>query len=327
MTRVYYAQNYHLVEIHSTQTFYLNNSTRDALGTGDNKTYLKVELPPLTKEWYFSFSAVQAERGQSLNLFGQLADLLDQTGITGLLVNAVTVPEGDIRCNVYLTDHSNAMSFARDDGYNHWTSGTRKNYTEGVVKITDILNPVVYLCFENPNSWDGMTISVEVTALVADKTEQEQAVEDLANAVGDLITQVQQNKAEKTAAQKQVDAWNNCKNTGKVLFEAGDYVNAMDYTQKALEMRKHPELYFNLGLIQWTNGQSGETTASYLNGLNLIYDLPTKEEAMQTLNTAISDIDATAKRVQGFMMPEVPHKLLTMKLTEVQGIMNWKRKQ
>lgn len=30
------AQNYHLVEIHITQTVYLNNSTRDALGTGDN---------------------------------------------------------------------------------------------------------------------------------------------------------------------------------------------------------------------------------------------------------------------------------------------------
>lgn len=320
------AQDFELVEIHGNQQFYLNNATRDAIGTGDNEVYLKVDLPPLTKEWYYSFNAIQAKRGASLGLIGQLTNAFDKTGIASLAIESITVPEGDARCDVYLTDHVNAMAFERDEAFQYWTSGTRENYSQGVAKITDVTQGSVYLCFSNPNTWDGVTISVEVVALVADKTEEEQAVEDVVTGVIDLIGAISDHKADKEENKRKEQEWRNTWQTAQLLFDAGQTKEADTYTRKALNMGLHPGLYFDLGLIQWVMDSGSTSTASYLSGLNMIYELQTKEEAIETLASAIGRIDRAMEQFPDRKVPEVANKLLTSKLEEVGNISSWKQR-
>jgi tetratricopeptide (TPR) repeat protein len=289
------AQNYSIQKIHDVQKFHLNGTTRSDFGFGDNRTYLAAELPANTKEWYYSFSAVQHDKNQTLNLFPQLANLFDKTGTASLVMESIIVPEGNIRANHIITDFENAMAFNKEQAYRYWSSSSRENYTQGIVKVTAITTGTVYICVQNPNALDGMTLRLEVTALVGDKSEQEQAWEDVGEAFGDLITGIKENKQAKEEAKKRENEWMNYWNTGWVLFENKEYDQSIIYTQKAQEMSNHPGLCFNIGIAKWANG-STDCLTDYLEGLNMLYDFDTKEQAIEVLEGALKEfIDSEEK--------------------------------
>lgn len=319
---------YALKEIQETQSFYLNNSTRGILGTGDNRTYFAISLPANTVEWYYSFSATKNNAGESLNLFSQLFHLIDKSGISSTVFNAVAVPEGNVRCNIYVTDEANAIAFDHQQSFNHYPSAARMDYSQGLVRITDVLQNPLYLCFENPNDWEGITIRVEITALIDTlKSEVPQSdAEKIVESLGNVIQAIQENKKEKQDQRKLVDEGQNYWNTGWVLYKSGDFQGAIKYNKKALETIKHPALYFNLGIAQWSMGNDTSSLKSYLNGLNLIYSLNSKEEAIKALESGIEDIQEGTKKYHFYEDLPPAYELLKLKLIEIEGIDKWKKK-
>jgi tetratricopeptide (TPR) repeat protein len=326
VTTTLQAQNYSIQKIHDQQQFYLNSTTRTDFGLGDNKTYLAIELPLNTKEWYYSFTAVQNESNQTLNLFSQLANLYDKTGALSLLMESIVVPEGNIRANILLTDYDNAMAFNNGKAYRYWPSYSRENYTEGVVKVTTIRSGTVYLCFRNPNALDGVTISVEVSALVGDKSEQEQAWDDLGEAFGDLIEEIQESKEAKQKSKKKENEWLNYWSTGWILYENEQFDQSIIYTQKAIDIANHPGLCFNMGIAKWAK-DSTDCLPDYLEGLNMLYDLETKEQAITVLESALKDFRDSEERFDGFKRHNSSYLLLEAKLNEISRIKSWRRKE
>ena len=319
---------YQLTEIHSTQSFYLNNSTRGTLGTGDHRSYLPINLPSKTVEWYYSFTANQVSAETHMELYGQLIQLLEPSGISSALFEAVTVPEGNARCNIYLMDQANAMAFDGLQPFNYWPSATRNNYSQGVVKVSDVIQSGIYLCFENPASWEGVTINVEVVALVDTSTTPppKSDTEKLVESLSQVAEAIEQNKKQKQAQRQKVDEVSNYWNTGWVLYEAGDFSNSIKYTKKALAASSHPGLYFNLGLAQWCQGEKDSSLTAYLQGLNHIYALEEKEQAVQVLQSGVEDIINGRDKHNFFTETPPALQLLSLKLKEVQAVEKWKKR-
>ncbi|GGH76971.1 hypothetical protein [Phaeocystidibacter marisrubri] len=329
-----YAQdNLEIVKVQQTQSFYLNNSTRAAIGTGDNRTYLALSLPENTIEWYYAFRAVKESSSESLNLFSQLIEALEPSGISSSLFNSMTVPEGNVRCNIYVTDESNAIQFSKHLASSHWTTGTRENYSQGIVRINDPIQPTLYLCFENPNVWEGLTLYVEVTALVKKNNESEEGniqpeetaneVDAIAEGVSGLIDAFQSYRTERRENAEARETAQNYSNASWVFYEAGDFSTSIEYVQKALELVDHPELHFNQGLSQWCAGLRKESTESYLAGINLINDLDSKEDALEVLQNAIDNI-AKGRQEYHFFSEDPPAlKLLQLKFNSVFELRRW----
>jgi tetratricopeptide (TPR) repeat protein len=320
------AQTYEVKELLKTQTFHLNSTSRTSLGSGDNRTYLAIELPPNTKEWYYSFSATKADNSPALNLFKQLADLFDPSGMTSITTEAILVPEGDVRANLRLADFDNAMKFNKGEQYQYFPSASRENYTQGVVKVGYGNNETVYLCLENPNALESMTLSIEVSALVGDKSEQQQALEDLGESIDDFFATLKENKQAKVDAKKKENEWKNYWNTGWILFENKQYDQSIIYTQKAKDIANHPGLCFNMGIAKWAK-DSTDCLPDYLEGLNLLFDLQSKEEALSTLQGALNDFTESETKIEGFQRHIPSYLLLEAKIKEIEAIEDWNKKE
>jgi len=322
------SQKYDLQQIHATQKFYLNNATREALGTGNSKTTLSIPLPDNTVEWYYSFSATREDGSQSLNLFGQLINILEPSGISGAMFGAITVPDGNAACNIYMTDFENARLFEEGSRFTYYPAHSRESYTEGVVKVNEFNGQGLYLCIENPANWEGATVFVEVTALVdTAKPEKAPTTEEIiTDGIVNLLGAIQENNKAKKEARKQEEQFRNYWNTGRVFYESGDFETAMSYTQKALELGEHPTLYFNLGLDQWCSDSSNTCTATYLKGLNMIYQLESQEEAIEALEASIQDLEEAVSKYHFVSYTPPAVRLLALKLEEVKAVEKWKRR-
>lgn len=329
-----FAQSTHqLQQVHQTQNFYLNNSSRAMFGTGDNRTYLAVDLPAKTVEWYFSFSATQSESTESLDLYSQLINVLDPSGLSSSVLESIAVPDGNIQCNIYLANEANAMNFDQHLKFTYIPAGSRMNYTDGTVRIHTNTVGRYYLCFENPHSWKGLNIAVEVVALVDTATERlsmptenvkpspEEVLVDLAE---DVISSFKARKRKRTERNQLLEESSNYKSIGHVLYEAGDFDKSLIYSQKALDIEKHPSTYFNIGLAYWCKDDEKNSTSHYLEGLNLIYQLEEKKEAIEVLKSGIADLKKGKDELGFYEKAPISLKLLELKLKEVENLEKWK---
>lgn len=317
-----------IVSIHQTQTFFLNSLSRTGLSIGDNRTVLPIPLPHNTVEWYYSFSATKSKAPQSLNLLSQLLKLTPEGKLTALAFDALTVPEGNVRCDVYLTDQINSNLFSLGRNFNYLPSGSRENYAQGVVRINDHVSGSQLLCIKNPASFDGINVRIEVIALVdtSKPVEAPSQVEVIAEGITQLIDVFQQSKLEKQEEAKKKEEASNYWNTGWILYESGDFSSSIDYSSKALKLIKHPALYFNIGLAQWCEGLKSECIQSYIKGLNLIYSLDSKETAISILQVGIQDIEKGKEKHSFYSELPPSLKLLQLKLKEVSAIERWKKR-
>jgi len=161
---------YKVVPILATQNFYLNSFTR--IG-GITKTTLKIDLPQNTVEWYYIFStSPNKNANNNLELVENLTNLVlsDPTGFSGKVVTSLVAPTGVGVCNIYLMDGQNSLAFENAFAdFNYKTTGSRENFTSGIIQIRNITSGSWYLGFQNPSSTTGMNVSVEVAAVVLEQ--------------------------------------------------------------------------------------------------------------------------------------------------------------
>ena len=237
-----------VVPILAPQTFFLNSQTNATFG-GKNRTNLEINLPKNTVEWYYSFTTTKdMSSPPALNLLAQVTKLYDPTGITAMATTTLFSPSGVSVCDIFLLDKNNAKAFI-DKGnkwrntYNFIASGTRENYTNGTITITNPKTGTYYLGFKNPSLTEGLSVTVEVVAII----EEFKKVEPTDN----------ENKANLFA------------NLAQKALAEHDYDKALELFSKVIHLNNNADVYHKTGLIYLIQNNYSQAIDHYSNAIIL----------------------------------------------------------
>lgn len=266
-----FAQEYETVketkQLVENRDLYINGGARAQFG-GKSRTYIKVDLPPNTIQWYYSFSTSKGKSGtKNLNLGIQLAGILtDPSGITSNVLSAIDVPEGEATADVYLINRENLNSFLQKIEFRHFPEGMAENTKQAVVKIDDIKSGTWYLGIKNPSSLNGINLSIEVVAITEKSVEKEKAKN--------------QEKAELYGS------------LGLTKFKNKEYEKCIEFCDKSSDEYELGWVQANKGLAMLMLGQDTEAMDVYINAIMLIKKQPNPnyvfDEILKDINKVIS---------------------------------------
>jgi tetratricopeptide (TPR) repeat protein len=271
-----FTQEYEIVretkKIIDSRDIYLNGGTRAQFG-GKSRTYIKVDLPQNTVQWYYSFTTTQGQSGTSnLNLAVQLTSMLsDPTGLTSSTLSAIKVPEGVATTDVYLFDQNNMNLFIQKTDlnggtYHHYPEGMAENTKQAVVKIDDIKSGTWYLGLRNPSSVSGINLNFEVVAITEKRI-----------------------KKEKPENQQKAELYGGL---GWTQYENGNYAKCIEYCDKANAEYEFGWVHANKGLAQLMTDKESEAMETYINAITLIKNQPNPNYVFGEM---IKDIDNALK--------------------------------
>jgi len=166
--------SYEAVTLQSPMGFFVNSGSNATFLGGKSRILIPVNLPAGTVEWYYTFGALRNKEDiegtkERMKLFSELAGLLDRSGIMSLGVEALTRPPATDYCDVYLLtpEHAQAFINKQDGQWQGLMEGSRPNLESGVVKVKNAYgNNPLYLGFRNPSGSYGLTVLVEIVAIV-----------------------------------------------------------------------------------------------------------------------------------------------------------------
>ncbi len=266
-----FAQEYEIVretkKLVDSRDIYLNGGMRSQFG-GKSRTYIKIDLPPNTVQWYYSFTTTEGQSGTgNLNLAVQLTGMLaDPSGIASSAVSAIDVPEGVATADIYLIDQTNLQPFLNKVGYKHYAEGMAENTKQAVVKVDDIRAGSWYLGIMNPSSMNGINLNIEIVAI----TETRSAIS-------------------KSDAQQKSELYGGL---GWTQFKNGNYAKCIEYSDKANAEFELGWVLANKGLCQLMTDKESDAMETYINALTLIKKQPNPD---YVLGEIIKDIDNAKK--------------------------------
>lgn len=239
----------------------LNGGANATFG-GTSRTVIQIALPNNTVSWYYSFSTSPGASGkQTLNLFAQMSTLaLNPLGILKGAASSVQVPEGTGSINAYLLDQRNSDWFLQKTEFSYFREGNAMKTSQGVVPIYDALQGTYYIGLQNPGTFDGINITIEVVAVIEEEIQQTDE-ESQALTMGNL-------------------AWK--------AFQRGDYDRCLDLSKQALALDNTLAfVHFNVALSYLIKGQNTEAVTEYTKAISV-----TKKTAdpKETFKGAIDDL-------------------------------------
>lgn len=276
MIQLGYSQDFEIIreskKLIDSRDIYLNGGMRAGFG-GKSRTSIKIDLPPNTVEWYYSFTTTEGENGTAnLNLAMQLSRMLvDPSGLSSIATSRIKVPEGVAAADIYLLDQKNVNLFLRKVELNggtfqYYPEGLVENTKQAIVKVDDIKRGTWYLGLKNPSSMNGININIEVVAI----TETRKAI---------AKTEKQQ-KAELYAG------------LAKTQFDNGAYDKCVEYCDKAMAEYELGSVLGTKGLAQLMLGKEIEGTETYINAITLVKKQPNPNLIFREM---IHDIDKAIK--------------------------------
>ncbi len=259
-------------QIIENRAIYLNGGLNATFG-GSSRTYLKIDLPPNTVEWYYSFSTSKGKSGtKNLGLAIQLTGLLaDPSGITSSSLSAINVPEGEASADIYLCNRENISGFLdkvelNGGTYQYVMEGTVTNTKQAVVKINDVRSNTWYLGLKNPSTTSGLNINIEVVAI----TEIKKIIE-------------------KSDSQQKAELYTNL---GWAQFESGNYIKCIEYCDRANAESEIGIAYANKGLSLLMLGKESDAMDTYIKAITIIKK---QSNSIYYLKGALQDIDNALK--------------------------------
>lgn len=249
---------------------YLNGGMRSQFG-GKSRTYIKVDLPPNTKEWYYSFTTTEGESGtENLNLAVQLAGVMaDPVGITSSALSAIKIPDGVATADIYLMDEYNLQPFVNKEVFNQYTEALVQNTKQALVRVDDIKSGTWYLGIKNPSSMNGINLNIEVVAITETPT---------------II--------EKSESQQKAELYGNL---GWSAFEKGNYKECIEFCDKANAEFELGWVLANKGLSLLAMGDKTKAQENYINAITLIKK---QSNSSGYLRTAIKDLKKAKKKIK-----------------------------
>lgn len=160
-----------VVSIYKDRKFYLNGGLRASMG-GQSRTDIKIDLPPKTIQWYYSFTTSPGESGtNNLNLGIQLASLITTGAGFSTVVSKVKIPNGSNAIDAFVFDEKNIQLFmAKVDNsggrFIPFSDGQAKNTKQATCDIDEVTTGSVYLGFKNPSAMDGINVVLDVVAII-----------------------------------------------------------------------------------------------------------------------------------------------------------------
>jgi tetratricopeptide (TPR) repeat protein len=253
------------IQVVGNTTFKLNSVNYSTFWDGINKRCFKIELPPNTVEWYYSFTASKNNRTNvNLNLFGQVANLISADPLT-IATNAIKVmSEGTDFCYVYLTDETNGKRVNRGGEINWYHPDySRKKVKDGIVNVRNFDQDNMYLCFDNENTVNAITITFEVVAIIEENRDENN---QKASTFGGL-------------------GWN--------AYEKGDYDKCLELSKKALEYNSElGYVHNNIGLVYLIKKDYISAIESYSTAITLF---KRDKNPKYWFNEAIKDLNNLIK--------------------------------
>jgi tetratricopeptide (TPR) repeat protein len=250
------------------RAYYLNGGLNAAFG-GNSRAFIKIDLPPNTVEWYYTFSTSQGKSGaKNLTLAIQLASMLtDPSGLSSKALSAFSVPQGEASADIYLLDSNNLKGFREKYDQNGGTfrfisEGTVQNVKQAVVRVDDVKRGTWYLGLRNPSTTTGLNINIEVVAI----TETEVLIA-------------------KSDKQQKAELYTNL---GWAQFESGNYQKCIEYCDKANAESEIGIAYANKGLALLMLGKDSEAMDVYIKGITIIKKQQNSDYYIQG---AIDDLD------------------------------------
>ncbi len=248
------------------RTVSLNGGANASVG-GQSRTVIPITLPPNTISWYYSFSTKSGFSGlENLKLFTQLYTMaLSPTGITNNLISNIQVPQGAMGADIYLLDQQNSDLFTQKadlngSTYSYYREGTVTNTNQGVVPIYNALQGAYYLGLKNPSTFTGISITIEVVALV-EEVEQQTEEESEAITLGNL---------------------------GWSAFERGDYEKCLSLSNQALKIDNSlGYVHFNVALCHLIKGENDTAISKYVKAISIAKK---SSFPLETLQGAIDDL-------------------------------------
>lgn len=254
------------------RAYHLNGGLNAAFG-GNSRTFIKIDLPPNTVEWYYSFSTTQGKSGtKNLTLAVQLVSMLnDPTGLTSKAVSAFEVPSGEASADIFLLDNKNLKGFRdkydQNGGtFSFITEGTVQNLKQAVVKVDDVKSGSWFLGLRNPSTTTGLNINIEVVAITETKV---------------LIP--------KSDKQQKAELYTNL---GWAQFENGNYQKCIEYCDKANAEAEIGIAYANKGLALLMLNKESEAMDVYITAITVIKKQPNSNNYLKAI---INDIDRILK--------------------------------
>ncbi|MCB0534743.1 MAG: hypothetical protein KDD14_21240 [Saprospiraceae bacterium] len=171
-------KKYKAISIHEPSAFYLNSTSNEDFKGGKSRIVIPVNLPQNTVEWYYVISSTrnEAEIKASMKQFQLLGDinkaiagLNPTTTALNIAMNLITQPPGADYCDVYLMDYYNQGNFLAKQQFKYTIQGSREHITSASAKINCCNQGQWYLAIQNPDTWYGIHVGVEVVAIVADE--------------------------------------------------------------------------------------------------------------------------------------------------------------
>lgn len=151
--------------------YYINSGSNALLKGGRSRITVPILVPENTVKWYYVFSSSRnetevAKTNQSMSLAGELAKLIDHTGIAAIGANMLTQPPGGNACDVFLFDYTNASNFEQKLQCQNYSDGSRENIASGVVQVLPKNTPNLYIGIRNPDATYGIHVCFDAVAIV-----------------------------------------------------------------------------------------------------------------------------------------------------------------
>jgi len=161
---------------------HLNGANKAAFVPGAKaRTYIQIDLPPNTIEWYYSFSTSNnQESNERLNLMIQIGGILaansttigsvlNSSGITQSALSAIKIPPGSHAIDSYLLDENNIKKFlSKDDTWQYYMQGSATNITEGIIKVNSLNKGTWFIGLKNLGYINAVDIIIEAVAIVSE---------------------------------------------------------------------------------------------------------------------------------------------------------------